>query len=746
MKLLQFYTAIRDKWWGLPLFLPSLLLPIFDRVNTYAHVSAGDVILFYLPLALMVAMMIFFSWAALPGIALGIFLRKFPQVGLFETLAIILQFIITVVLSWGGHRLFVPRRNNIAHGDFSTMFSRLFWQVFCPATIGLVLFQFSAFVGLYGSRLSMVGVMPFNISTLINYQALLVGNLVGVPLFYLIIRLIRNPLYIRSYVSQLKLQIDSKVTKKEIFFWALILLILMALLCVPLNINSSIFNTNYTLSLLLPVMLWGAMRYGYKLVSLIWAIVLIIIIHNYQNYMPYYSGYDTQLTITSSSYLVFTFIVYYLAVLATRQRTVVRRARRLLYVDPLVHLPNVRALNRDLKQAQWSALCFLRVPGIDQLVKKYGIMLRIHYKQKLSHWLKPLLAPGEHVYHLSGNDLLLRLNPELHQQHIEALDNHIKQFHFIWDGMPLRLQVGVGYCYVRSPVNHIWLLLGELSTVAELSIATNEPESLQRRGAAYLQRDLKDKVATMNRLQQALEHGHFSLMAQPIAGVRGDVYHEVLLRMRDENEGTIDPEVFLPVAHEFGLASSIDLWVIEHTLQFMAQNREKMPARRFAINLSPTSICRARLPKEVSQLLSKYQIEAWQLIFEVTESSALTNIEQALLTLGQLQQLGCQIAIDDFGTGYASYARLRNVNADILKIDGSFIRNIVSNSLDYQIVASICHLARMKKMLVVAEYVESEEIRSAVASLGIDYMQGKLIGEARPLTATLEDQVPVAGT
>ena len=224
--------------------------------------------------------------------------------------------------------------------------------------------------------------------------------------------------------------------------------------------------------------------------------------------------------------------------------------------------------------------------------------------------------------------------------------------------------------------------------------------------------------------------------------MRGDVYHEILLRLEGDDGETIAPDNFLPVAHEFGLSSRIDLWVIENTLKFMAQNREKMPAHRFAINLSPTSVCRARLPNDINQLLNKYKVEAWQLIFEVTESNALTNAEQAQATLLQLQSLGCQIAIDDFGTGYASYARLKNVNADILKIDGSFTRNIVSNSLDYQIVASICHLARMKRMLVVAEYVESEEIRSAVISLGIDYMQGYLIGEPLPLNETLEKQVP----
>lgn len=743
MKLNKNYISIRDKWWALPLILPSLLLPLLSTANTYAHISTGTVVLFYLPLALMISLMLFFSWAALPGIIIAIGWYKYPQVGLFETLSIITHFIVTMVLSWGGYKVFSPRRNNVAHGDAHLMFQRIFWQVFCPATLFLILYQFAAFVGVYESKSGMVGVMPFNTGTLINYQAMLVGNLVGIPLCYFIIRTIRNPLHIRGYFSQLKQQVDTKVTRTEFAAWLIILTLLMGMLFMPLNEQSSIFSTNYTLSLLLPVMLWGAMRYGYRFISMIWTVVLITAIHYYQRYMPWYSGYDTQLAITSSSYLVFSFIVNYIAVLATRQRFVTRRTHRLAYFDPMVHLPNLRALNRTLKKAPWSVLCFLRIPGMELLVKNYGIMLRIQYKQKLAHWIAPLLEQDEYVFQLSGNDLILRFNTESHQQRIEALDKHIRKFRFVWDGMPLQPQVGISFCYVRSPVNHIYLLLGELSTIAELSLATNMPENLQRRGVMHLQRDLKDKVAMMNRLQQALEHDRFFLMAQPIFGVRGDVYHEILLRLQGDEGETIAPDNFLPVAHEFGLSSSIDLWVIENTLKFMAQNREKMPAHRFAINLSPTSVCRAKFPHEISQLLVKYQVEAWQLIFEVTESNALTNAEQAQATLLQLQVLGCQIAIDDFGTGYASYARLKNVSADILKIDGSFIRNIVSNSLDYQIVASICHLARMKKMLVVAEYVESEEIRSAVISLGIDYLQGYLIGEPRPLHKTLEEQVPV---
>jgi EAL domain-containing protein (putative c-di-GMP-specific phosphodiesterase class I) len=231
-------------------------------------------------------------------------------------------------------------------------------------------------------------------------------------------------------------------------------------------------------------------------------------------------------------------------------------------------------------------------------------------------------------------------------------------------------------------------------------------------------------------------------MIQPVRGLRGDHYHEVLLRMPDERGELISPDMFLPVAQEFGLSSRVDLWVLERTLRFLTEHRDRLPGQRFAINLAPSTVCRAQLPLEVSRLLTKYSVEAWQLVFEITESSSFGNSPLAAQTLRQLQQMGVRIAIDDFGTGYASYARLKSVDADILKIDGSFIRNIVSNSLDYQIVASICHLARMKKMLVVAEYVETEEIRSAVHALGIDYVQGYLIGKPVPLESLLEDKAP----
>ncbi|MGX1906864.1 EAL domain-containing protein [Enterobacter asburiae] len=744
MNILAFLKKNENRWWALPLILPVVLLPVLSIANTFTQLGDGIAALYYLPLSFLLSLMMFFGLEALPGIVLSLFIRYYPSVGMFETVAGILHFVVPLVLSWGGYRVFAPRRNMTAYGDVRLMAQRIFWQAFCPATLFLVLFQFAVYLGVYESRQSLAGLNPLNIRTLINYQTLLVSGLTGVPLSYLLIRLLRHPRYIKSLLSQIRSEIDKKVTVVELMVWAIALGGLLSLLLIPMNENSSIFTTNYTLSLLMPVMLWGAMRFGYKLISLIWTPILLVSIHYFYRYIPVNPGYDIQLAITSSSYLVFSFVVIYMSMLATRQRAANKRSRRLALLDPVVHMPNLRALSRDLAKNPWSALCLLRIPELEILGRNYGVLLRIQYKQQLAQWVNGILQPNELVYHLTGYDLAVRLNAESHQQRIEALDEHIKQFRFVWDGMPLQPQVGVSYCYVRSPVNHLYLVLGELGVVADLSLSSNHPENLQQRGAVHLQRSLKDKVAMMSRLQKALDNDEFTLLVQPVRGMRGDCYHEVLLRMPDINGLLISPDQFLPVAQEFGLSSRVDLWVLEHTLRFLAAHRERLPGQRFAINLAPSTVCRVQFPLEVNRLLAKYAIEPWQLIFEVTECSTFCNAEQALHILRQLQKMGVRIAIDDFGTGYASYARLKSVDADILKIDGSFIRNIVNNSLDYQIVASICHLARMKKMLVVAEYVESEEIRSAVQALGIDYVQGYLIGRPEPLESLLEAEASTA--
>lgn len=748
MLLTGFYKSHRDRWWGLPLFLPTLLLPLARCANTFTRIDGGLVALYYMPLALLLSFMLFFGWEALPGIVLGIWLIIGNGMSTGETVGITFHFLIPIILSWGGYRVFVPRRHHVSYGSMRLMSQRLFWQMFFPASIFQLLLLFSVFFQLLPARISLAGAGPLTLHSLINYQAMLVGCLTGVPLCYTLIRVIRNPRYLRVYVAQLRKQIDPKVTITEMLLWTAALVLTLGLLLLPMANTTSIFTTNYSLSLLLPVMLWGAMRFGYRLISLAWTLVLIVCIHFYYCYMPPYPSYSNQLAILSSSYLVSSFIVVCMAMLATQQRATHDRVKRMAFIDPVVQMPNLWALSRRLSASPWSILCFLRVPELEVLGRHYGMMVRIQYKQNLGKWLEPVLMPGECTHQLSGHDLVIRMNTESYESRLAEINERIKNFRFNWDGMPLQPNVGISYCHVRSPVMQLPMLLGELSTIANFSLITGLPESLQNRNAAHLQQRLKDKISMMNQLQLALEHDNFCLMAQPILGTRDDRYHEVLLRLRGEDGQLISPDDFLPVALEFGMSSRIDLWVLEHTLRFMDACREAHPALRLSINISPSSACGANFPKTVQDLLEQYNIQAWQIIFELTESQSLSHPEQAMQNMEQLQALGCRIAIDDFGTGYASYARLKKISADILKVDGSFIKNLVTSSLDYQIVASVCHLARMKNMQVVAEYVETDAIRQAAIELGIDYLQGFYIGKPEPLEDLVcQDNVkPVASS
>ncbi len=152
MYFCKLYKRYRDCWWALPLFLPLTLLPIIKLANTYAWINYGRVSLYYLPLPFMLCLVLFFGWRALPGVIVGTWVHIAYDLSIFERVGIVLHFLIPVVLATGGYRAFVQRRSMVSHGDSRLMVQRLFWQVFFPATIFLLMFQFALYVGIYPSR------------------------------------------------------------------------------------------------------------------------------------------------------------------------------------------------------------------------------------------------------------------------------------------------------------------------------------------------------------------------------------------------------------------------------------------------------------------------------------------------------------------------------------------------------------------------------------------------------------------
>lgn len=743
--LMNKYFSWREfsrQWWGLPVLCALVLVNVSSWLSPIIMLPEGRTYLMYMPLAVCVALLMVFDWRAFPGIALAIFVRYDLRIGAEMGLLLTVVYLFALSVAWGGYRSQSGKRWSASFGLLRLPLSRVMWLVVFLSVFFVFILQIIVELDLLPGYLGLVTRNFMTLRTLINLQAMMLGTLLSGHLWYLILRVIRKPRYLRVLRAKMRSQRAPGVKATEVVLWFMLLSTMVVMLSLE-GISgpvAKILLSDYTLTLLLPVLLFGAMRYGYHFITIVWTITLIVLFNHYHGFISE-SGFIHNLVFVSALMLVFTLSLLMMSAISSRQRRLLQKTRSASLLDPVFGLPNLRAFNRDLSRYPRSLLCFIRVSEMDVLSRNYGMQLRIQFKQQLAIGLKPFLQPGEKVYHLPGYDLVLRLNCEGTEEKLDRLQHYVDDFRLIWNGLPLHPNIGLAYCTVFPPVEHLHMLLGELSGIAEVSLTTGKPES-NKSDHSQVQKDIKGKVEMLHKVQRALDENRFILMAQPIAGVRGDSYHEILIRMLDESGDLMSPDKFLPVVHEFGLAYQLDMWVLKHTLMFIHEHREKLPSARFAVNFSPSTLCRPAFSSQFKALMVEYQVEPYQIVLEVTESHLLHNVKYADYSMRDLRNYGCRIAIDDFGTGYASYDRLKLIQADILKIDGSFVRNMLTDPLDAYIVQSICQVARMKHLSIVAEYVETEEQRAALRAQGVDYMQGYLIGKPEPLITLVSHPAP----
>ena len=230
-----------------------------------------------------------------------------------------------------------------------------------------------------------------------------------------------------------------------------------------------------------------------------------------------------------------------------------------------------------------------------------------------------------------------------------------------------------------------------------------------------------------------LDEERIELYAQPIVDASGRGYHEVLARMRCDGM-FLTPDKFMPVVAHFNLSVRFDLQVLDGVLTHLQQHPVEDVRPRFSVNLMPMTLMQKGVARQIIQLFQAHNVPVSWVIIEVTEEQAFSDSETSTQNIALLREHGFRIAIDDFGTGYANFERLKRIQADIIKIDGCFIKDIVTDSLDIMIVKSICQLAKAKSFSVVAEYVETEPQRQLLLALGVNYLQGYLTGRPVPLS------------
>jgi diguanylate cyclase (GGDEF)-like protein len=251
-------------------------------------------------------------------------------------------------------------------------------------------------------------------------------------------------------------------------------------------------------------------------------------------------------------------------------------------------------------------------------------------------------------------------------------------------------------------------------------------------------------ILVLQSLHDALAADRFALFVQPILplnGERTDPRFEFLLRMVSENRELLPPDKFLSAAERYQLLPAIDRWVIKNSIAVLAAHASSLRGRamRFSMNISGASIASEEFLDFVEGEIRDSGLPPEILGFELTETSAISNLARAERMMQRLRTLGCSFALDDFGTGLSSLVYLKSLPVSVLKIDGAFVRDAGTNQRTESMVRAIAQLARTMGMETVAEYVETDDLRTRMASLGVDYGQGFAIGRPVPVDQVLAD-------
>ena len=437
----------------------------------------------------------------------------------------------------------------------------------------------------------------------------------------------------------------------------------------------------------------------------------------------------------------------------TQTRTLARQLTWQASHDALTGLVNRREFERRVEQAlslaqldhQVHALCYLDLDHFKIVNDTCGHVAGDALLRQVTTLLQEKTRKADTLARLGGDEfgvLLHQCTPEQALRVANALCDCVQAFRFVWQEQVFTIGASIGLISIDAESES----LAEIISAADAACYTakhrgrnrvyvaqkHDQERLQQRG----------EMQWVNRITQALENDHFCLYVQPIAAItsvaqtgdhNGDHY-EVLLRLRDEQGNLVPPMAFIPAAERYNLMHLIDRWVVQTLFEGWSTIVDDDQSI-YAINLSGSSINDDQFIDFLHEQFALHLIAPQRICFELTETVAIANLTKASQFIQELQRLGCRFALDDFGAGMSSFAYLKSLPVDYLKIDGSFIRNIVENSVDDAIVSAITHIGNVMGIRTIAEFVENDAILERIRALGIDYAQGYGIARPRPLIA-----------
>ena len=415
--------------------------------------------------------------------------------------------------------------------------------------------------------------------------------------------------------------------------------------------------------------------------------------------------------------------------------------------DALTGLINRRRFEQHLVDAiasvkdsnQQHALCYLDLDQFKVVNDTVGHIAGDELLRQITALIQQGVRANDMLARLGGDEFgILLTQCSLSQATLiaENLKDLVHQFRFIWNGKTFIIGVSIGVVAIDKTSQDLRELLGAADAACYAAKArgrncvhiysVDDSELIKQRGQRQL----------ISQISRSLETNRFCLYYQKIVSITSKplVEHcEILLRMLDDNGNIVPPNQFIPAAEHYGLITEIDCWVIETFFS----NYHKLPEKDvlsqglYTINLSGASISNNQFMRFLIEQFSRYQVPPQTIGFEITETAAIANFEQARYFMSELKKIGCCFALDDFGSGLSSFAYLMNLPVDYLKIDGAFVKNISHNLISQALVEGFNRIAHAMNLETIAEFVEDETILEKLREIGVDYAQG--YGIARPV-------------
>lgn len=436
-------------------------------------------------------------------------------------------------------------------------------------------------------------------------------------------------------------------------------------------------------------------------------------------------------------------------VCTVRDITQLKETEKLMFeqanFDVLTKLPNRHYLERKMKEVilaknrrgtchTFMALDLDKFKVVNDVSGHHaGDQLLKH----LSFMMKSTLREGDFLARVGGDEFSILLPNTSIEEGVEIgerICKLVRDFNFTWEDKMFTVGVSIGAVEVDESVRDIQWMLSAADRACYVckDRGGNRVQVFNKMDKEFL--DRHEEVNIISSISSALEKDKFFLLYQPICSCKADntLWYEVLIRMLDDSGKVVSPGTFLSAAQRYHLMPDIDKWVIHHFLEHYEETLKSLGDEkeiRFNINLSGATINDKKFLSYVKKEFETYQVPPQIICFEITETCAVSNFVDASKFIKELKELGCNFALDDFGSGFSSFTYIKYLPVDYIKIDGSFVKEMHVNKIDYAMVSSINEIAHLLGKKTIGEFVENEEIFKCLQEIGVDYGQGYWLGK-----------------